>query len=443
MSWRDHPGALQWLLVGAALAVAAGIATVLVLSRETPPRETAPLVVPNVEVIRAERKDVQVEVVGYGTVRATVQAQVVPQVSGRVVSVHPQLFNGGFIPAGEVLLAIDPADYQLAVEEAASQLEQARAGLAAVEARLAEAATSLENEARDLRRMRELLERGVVSKHDADQAETAWRIAEARLEREQAERQTARARLEGAQVALRKAQLNLERSHITLPFDAVVLQERVDAGQFVLAGQSVAEVYGASALEIPVPLEDHHLEWLPTVPVAGRPVRPGSGSSPPRAEVRAQFAGGLATWTGEVVRTEGQVDPKSRMVNLVVRVEGVHSPSGGSVPLLPGTFVEVRIFGRTLEEVVPVPRYAVHNRDEVWVVREDRLRVQKVRVLRRERDWVYVSDGVEEGEPIITTAMDVITDGMKVQVAREHNGLPFSGNGEEAKLPAAPAGGGE
>ncbi|MDA2938380.1 efflux RND transporter periplasmic adaptor subunit [Acidobacteria bacterium AH-259-A15] len=424
MSWRENKTLQQLLLVGAALAVGGVVAGALVLTRTTPPREVRQVVRPVVDVVLAQRQAVPVKIKGHGTVQSTVRTQLVPEVGGRVVSVHQRMFSGGFIPMGEPLVVIDRSDYDLAVEDARAQLEQVRAALAAMETRVAEARTNLEDASRELKRIQELYERGVMSRRDADKAETGWQVAEIRFQKEKAELKTVQSRLEAARVAVRKAELNLNRTRITLPFDAVVLSEHVDAGQYVMAGQSIGEVYGTSTVEIPVPLEDQQLKWLPTVPIAAHK-SPKVSSSLPRAEITAPFAGRIRRWKGHVVRTEGQIDPKSRMLNVVVRVEDpLRGLSADQPPLLPGTFVEVTIHGTTLRDVFPVPDHAIHNEDELWVVRDGRLRVQKVRIARRQRDWVYVAAGLEEGQQVIVSPMDVVTDGMEVRVASGSGDAP-------------------
>ena len=88
----------------------------------------------------------------------------------------------------------------------------------------------------------------------------------------------------------------------------------------------------------------------------------------------------------------------------------------GRPALLPGTFVEVNIKGRTLKNSYKIPRDAVHNFDEVWVVKNGTLKIVKLKILRSDTDFVYVSNGLEGDEYIITTALDVVIDGMKVRV---------------------------
>ena len=408
----------QLLLVGTVLLVGGAVTGALVLTRGTPPRAERQVLAPVVQVVMAEPQNVPVKIRGNGSVQSTVKAQVVPQVGGRIVSVHEHMFSGGFVPAGEPLLGIDRSDYQLALDEAESQLQQFQASVVTGETALEEARTNMRDATRELERIEQLHEKGVLSKRDADKAEIAWQVAQVRLQRQQAELQNAKSRLEIARVAVRRAELGLSRTRITFPFDLVILREQIDIGQYVLAGQSLAEVYGTSMVEIPVPLEDYHLKWLPNIPMAAKQARPGV--SLPRAQVTTRFAGRLRRWEGRVVRTEGELDPKTRMVDVVVRVDDpMHGPSSDQPPLLPGTFVDVTIEGTPLENVVPLPRHALHEGDQFWIAEDGRLRVQKVEIARQERDTVYVSSGLEKGQQIIVSNMDVMTDGMEVRVALE------------------------
>ncbi len=426
MSWRQNR-TLRQLIVGVVALVGGGVVTgVLVLTRTTPPpEERREFLGPVVDVMVVHRQDLPVKIRGHGTVQPTVRTQVVPEVGGRVVSVHEGMFNGGFIPAGESLVVLDSSDYQLAVEEVRSLFEQERAAVGTIEIGISEARTNLKDSSRDLERIQQLYERGAVSRRDLDKAELVGQVAEIRVQREKAELETAQSRLEAVRVAVRKAELNLRRIRITLPFDSVVLSKRVDVGQYVVAGQGIGDVYGTSAMEIPVPLEDRQLQWLPTVPIGSQQSRVLS-SSLPQAVVSARFAGQICRWAGRVVRVEGQVDPKSRMLDVVVRVKkpwqglAVDQP-----PLLPGTFVEVAIDGKTLPDVIAVPTYAIHNEDELWVVQEGQLRVVKIRIAYHQGDWVYVAAGLKEGQKVIVSPMDVVTEGMRVRIAREQS---FEGN---------------
>ena len=101
MNLGKNKAVLQAILVGGILIFGGVITGVLMLITEAPLKEDYPVIRPLVEVVLAQKRDVQVEIKGHGTVRSTVKTQVGPEVSGRVVFMHPQMFAGGFISSGQ------------------------------------------------------------------------------------------------------------------------------------------------------------------------------------------------------------------------------------------------------------------------------------------------------------------------------------------------------
>jgi len=143
------------------------------------------------------------------------------------------------------------------------------------------------------------------------------------------------------------------------------------------------------------------------------------------------FGGARSTWEGRVTRMEAQVDQASRMVHVVVEVKDPYDTSENRPALLPGTFVDVQIFGRTLEGVVPVPRFAVHEGDQVWLFDDGKLAIRRVRALRSDRHQTLVASGIDDGDLVIVSPLDAVTDGMAVRNAAEQvdltDGVPGSG----------------
>jgi RND family efflux transporter MFP subunit len=219
----------------------------------------------------------------------------------------------------------------------------------------------------------------------------------------------AEAELAAAEADLQVARLNLERTAIAMPFDGVVVSESVDVGQYIVPGQPVARVYGTDAVEIRLPLEKRELAWFE--------VPSGASREGPRAEVETSYGGQTHTWTGRVTRMEAEVDPNSRMVSVVVEVRDPFDRSGERPPLLPGSFVDVKIFGRTVENLIPIPRYAIHEGGQVWIFENGVLRIREVTVARSDREHAFVSSGLDHGEKIVVSSLDAVTDGMKVRAA--------------------------
>jgi RND family efflux transporter MFP subunit len=362
------------------LLLGAGATAALVRSRKAPERVERPVLGPLVEVVTVQAADVRLEVAGQGEVSPRVRVELAPQVTGRVVEVHPALVSGGRFRRGTTLVTIDPRDYELGVE-------RSRAAVASAQT---------------------LLERELA---EADAAREEWtevhgdKEPPALLVRGPQVRE-ARARIAAAEADLAGAELQLERTRLTLPFDGLVIDESVDPGQLVASGQRIATVFGTDAVEIRVPLDDSELEWLDLV---------SGGRGGPPASVVADFAGARHTWPARVDRLEGQVDARSRMVHVVVLVKDPFAALEGRPPLLPGTFVEVKIEGSQLEAVVAVPRHALREGEKIWVVKEGVLSVREVEVIRSERLRVLIGEGLESGETVVTSSLDAVTDGMAVR----------------------------
>lgn len=377
------PKALKLVIPVIVLIVGVGAAVLIASARKAPPRVDRPPLGPLVEVVATQITDMPIFVTGHGEVVARVAVDVVPQVQGQVVRVHPSLVAGGFFKAGEVLVVIEPRDYELAVERA--------------QAAVARAKVTLEREQAEAEVAREEWN----GLHPGEEP-TALVIREPQIRQAEAEHAAAVADLD-------VAKLNLERTKLSLPFDGVVVSESVDVGQFVGNGSRLATVYGTDVVEVRVPLDSRELAWF-DIPSS----RGGRGAS---AEVSASFGGTQSTWEGRVTRMEAEVDQTSRMVHIVIEVSDPYATSNGQPALLPGSFVDVRIAGRTLSHVVSVPRHAIHDGRSVWVFEDGKLDVREVEIVREDRRQTLISSGLEDGDLVIVSALDAVTDGMTIRRA--------------------------
>ena len=345
-----------------------------------------PAPIPLVRTIRVEVGPQSVIIKGEGTVRPLQEIQLVPEVDGKVIYVSPALVDGGEFSKDDILLAIDPVDYQLAVTLAEAKVKDAESNLQLTE----EEAAAAEEEWRML-----------YSGNPAADREPPPLVAK------EPQLAAAHAKLAAEQADLRKAQLNLERTALMAPFDGRVSDENVDLGQYVSSGQALATLYATEAAEIVIPLEHETLLWFHVPGFTG-----GEGPGSP-ATVRARIGGRELSWAGEVVRSEGKLDERTRMINIIVRVD---DPYATRPPLAMGLFVTVEIEGRNLPRAAVLPRPALHEDDVVWVMDgEDKLRFRKVDVARIQGDEVVVKAGLEDGERVVITPLKAVTDGMAVR----------------------------
>ena len=369
-----------------------GAAVFLILTANKPQLEKTkpPPPVPMVRATTVTIETVSIPIRGEGTVRPLREISLIPEVSGRVIYVSPHLVNGGDFARNETLLKIDPLDYQLAVTLAAARVKDSESALQ-------------------------------LAREEAAAAQEEWRLlnedqpdsnAPPPLVAKLPQLEAAEAKLAADRADLQKARLNLKRTEIRAPFAGRVIEENVGIGQYVTAGQTLATLFATEVVEIVVPLEDQSLYWFD---VPG--FTPGDGPGSP-AEVQARIAGRDLTWTGRVDRAEGRLDAGTRLINVVIRVE---EPYRRKPPLAVGLFVQVKIFGRQLPEAAVIPRAALRENNIVWVVDgQGILAFREVKVARLLPDVVYLSEGLQSGEVIVTSPLKIVTDGMRVRVGRDN-----------------------
>ena len=393
--------ALPLLLLGAGgLAMRA-----LILSFETPeapPREQRLALV---RVLAARPETIRLTVQAEGTVAPRTESQLVAEVSGRVVEVSPSLAVGGFFDEGDVLLRIERRDYELAITRTRAAIEQARLRL------------TTEREASSIARAEwEALGQG-------DPSPLLFRepqIAEAQ------------ASIAAAEAVLRQAEYDLERTVVLAPFAGRVRSKQVDVGQFVQRGMSVATLYSVDVAEVRLPIPNSELQYC-KLPLA---YRDGAATADgPAVRLTALFAGREHSWRGRIVRTEGEIDPRTRMVNAIAQVEDPYARAHDSdrPPLAVGMFVQAAIDGIVARDIISVPRTALRAENTVYIVdAANRLRFREVDILRREREQVLLQGGVEDGDRICVSPLETAVDGMQVQVVAE---------GVSGIVPATDAGG--
>jgi len=400
------------------------VVAVLFGVRSKPPAVERPDFAPLVVTETVTPQPYQFVVRAHGSVSPRSESDLIPQVSGEVVAVSPALVAGGFFEKGDVLVRIERIDYE-------ASLESARASLARSQSEHRRAKTE-----RD--RQRTLADRSVASQSRIDDAETAYRVADASL-------REARARLG-------QAERDLDRTEIRAPYEGRVRSEAVDVGQFVQRGVPIAKLYAVDFAEVRLPLPDRELAFidLPLVPPLSRlrarslpPLVESEGGMEEGGEVealaaveqmdrvasdapefpsvilRAEFAGKPHSWRGEIVRTEGELDPQSRMIHVVAQVRdpyGIEASGAPPPPLAVGLFVEAAILGREVPEVYVLPRIALREGSRVYVVDgEGKLRFRDVEVLRTERETVVVGAGLWSGDRVCISALEGAVDGMSVR----------------------------
>jgi RND family efflux transporter MFP subunit len=344
--------------------------------------------IPTVRTIDAEPQTLRYSVHTQGTVVPRTEADLVPEISGRIVWISPALAPGGFFEEGDPLIRIEQRDFELAVKRQRATVKRA--------------ASELEFAAAELARQQGLADAGVASTSQLSDARRTASVAEANLS--------------DARAALEQSERDLGRAEIRAPFEGRVREANVDIGQFVNRGNPAARIYATDYAEIRLPIPDEQLAFL-DLPDPRRPDAKPNGDGPV-VKLTSTFAGRRHEWTGRIVRTEGEIDARSRMVNVVARVDDPYQLPSETPrpPLAVGLFVEAEIIGGEAREVVVVPRYAMRSDSKILIVNEaGELHTRSVQVLRIDRDQVLIQGPLGPGEQICVSPIQVVVEGMTVR----------------------------
>lgn len=369
----------------AVLIVGLGLAGVIALTGPKPEPASPEIDAPAVRTMQAFKQSVRMTVTAHGEVLPKSESSLVAEVAGRVVTVSPAMVSGGFFNRDDILVEIERIDYEVA-------LGQAREKLASAESDEA-------NAEREHQRLVALEKRESVSESQLDYARNRLSIA--------------RASLNETGLLVSRAERDLERTRLIAPYDGRVRTERVDVGQFVNRGESIATLYSIDFAEARLPVLDEDLAFLSVT--LGKHAD-GAATPKPKVVLKARFSGAERSWPARIVRTEGELDPSTRMVNLIAQVEAPYDSTGETPPLTVGLFVTAEIEGNVFDDVLTLPRSALLSGDRVYVVNSyNRLVSRPVDVLRVVDEIAYIAGGIEEAETICLSVADTLIEGQLVR----------------------------
>ncbi len=390
----------KWVKTFLPLAIVLGSLLILVfLIQSRPEVVSKPPVVPPplVRVATATLDTIQLAVRSQGAVAPRTESALSAQTDGQIVYVSPSFVPGGFFEKDELLVRLDPRDAELAVTRAAADT--------------ARFATALQ-----------------IEQEEARLAQDEWRQlgsgAPMPLVLREPQLAQARANLEASVAALQQAKLNLERTEIRAPYAGRLRKKNVDVGQFLRRGDALATIYAINYAEVRLPIPDEELEFI-DIPMQFRGET--NQAAGPRVVISAEFAGRRHQWNGSVVRMEGEIDPMSRMVYAVARVQNPYGrgTNPDRPPLGIGMFIEAEILGKRYPDIAVLPRTAMHGTNQIAIIDgENRLRFRDVDVLRIESNKVLIQGGIEAGERVCLSALETQLDGMEVRILETNSAQP-------------------
>jgi len=403
--------------------------------KEEPKETDREEAVAKVRGIIATQQDFQTYLSGYGTAESHRMTEIAPQVTGRVVEIHPDLEIGNIIPEDEVLVQIDPTDYELAMERAEANLDSAKATVEQLEIQNESNQRQLEVTKRmtqiaenELKRFEQLVNENQAESESAkERAEMSYvRERERLIMIENSIRQfesdmaAAKANVKSAQSQLNSAKEDLERTTIRAPFDARIVFKNVEFGKLANMNQMILELADDSVLEIPVSIDGNEVaKWL----------KIERAQLQPNWFQRFEDYPVEVFWTSdyENYRYQGNLnrvadfDSQNRTFNLVVQVSNDTQSMNlqNNFPMTAGMFCEVKIPGKIANDVIPVPRNAVDSQGIVMTSVNNQLESRNVTIARIQDDIVLISEGIQDGDVVLTRRPPNPLEGMALEVSFE------------------------
>ena len=340
-----------------------------------------PKIIPQlVETMVAYPSEVGAKISSQGTIRPEHEIFVTSELSGKVTWVSKNFLDGAGFKIGDTLMKIEKRDYELALISTESSLFQARLALEREEA-------------------------------EANLASIEWkRVGKGNassLTLRKPQLAQARAVLAAAEAAYEQSKRNLERTSIIAPFDGRVRKKMVDLGTNLIPGSRLADIYATASFEVRLPIADKDIPFL-GIPLDGTSIDPANR---PEVRLSTSYGGDELNTKGSIVRSQSEIDPKTRMISVIATIPISNANSGFKV----GMFVNAEINGLSFPGVTVVPRSAVKD-NMIWVVIDEKLRRKSVEVIRFEKDFAFISDGLNKNDRILITRLSSYVDGMPVRL---------------------------
>ncbi len=336
----------------------------------------------------AQQADHKTFLSAMGTVIPARAITITPEVSGKIVSIGQDIIPGGLIHQGQELFRIDSRDYETVVKQRQSELAQAELNLK--------------------------LEYGsqIIAQHEYTLLAEVLEDQDRELVLRVPHLDKAQAAVDAATAAFARAQLDVQRCLITAPFNAIIQDKLEDLGSRVSVSTPLLTIVGTDEYWIEVLVPVDQLQWI----------RIPRSQSEQGASVKVYNTawGDTIFREGTVIRLLGQLEAQGRMARLLVSVQDplcLENNLADAPPLLIGSYVRVEIEGQTVSSVVPIRRNYLRDGSHVWIMNDqDTMEIRPVRIVFRDKDIVYISEGIRHGERIVTTDISAPVNGILLRL---------------------------
>ncbi|MBF0469031.1 MAG: efflux RND transporter periplasmic adaptor subunit [Desulfamplus sp.] len=431
---------LPILIIGAGAAFARHLYDTKPVAKRIKPVIQPPLV----DIIRLQETDHTVVISAMGKVMPSRTISLKARVGGFIIETSEEFIPGGIYSKGDTILKLDSSDFQLVVKQQEAMLEKAQASL------------KLEMGKQEVARAELRLMQHTSGKSISD-PNLALRVPQ--LEQIKAD-------IASIRVDLERARLNLERTVVKAPFNCMVIDTHVESGSQISSQDTLASLSGIDEYRVEATVPVDQLIWIDfpldssiktknasepvdsgkTGMVAGK-AKDSGRTGMAKGETRTSGGTGTAKKTGntrgsdvvlttrdgvvrqgEVIRLLGSLSDQSRLARILIRIEDpLLLKQNRKSPLLIGSYLQVDIQGKAIENVFSLPRAAVRDGNKIWLVEnlnnndaeqteKSVLVIKNIDVLWKNSESVFIREGIEPGQKLVVSELSSPVDGMAVKM---------------------------
>jgi len=372
-----------------ALALIGSAAMVMTKTAPQAEEDSEPLTLVN--VVSAQSSNITFAIPSQGIVQPRTKTTIVTEVSGLVVSVSADFVVGGFFNKGDILLTLDPIDYQVAVEQARANVLTAQAVYSREQAMAQQAGREWD----------------LTGKSRSQAPILALRTPYLK---------EAEAGLLFARAQLKRAERKLGQTIIRAPYTGLVREKLVDVGQYAGVGSTIAKTFAVDYAEVRLPLANSDLQFLNLPGATSSSANTSPHNNHLKVELTSTIGGTDYRWQGSIVRTEGVIDSNTRMHYAIAEIADPYGlQRDAAAALAVGSFVNARIQGLSFKNIFAIPHRFIRGDNQVLVMGEQQqLQIRSINIIRSDETLSWVDSGLNDGDQIITTALNIPIEGMKL-----------------------------
>jgi multidrug efflux system membrane fusion protein len=331
---------------------------------------------PYVKTMMLIPQNIKASISSQGVISPSSSITLISELNSKVDWISSKMQTGSSFQKNDTLLILDKRDYELA--------------LITAESNVLNAGVNLERE-----------------KAESDLASKEWKRVGAGTGSDLALRKPqlaqANATYAAAQAMLERAQRNLKRTVFIASFDGRVRLRNVDEGATVFPGTVLGNIYASESFEVRLPVANQDIPFT-GLEFNGQQIKQSK-------QLDVQFFIGKSILSGRVIRAEAEVDPITRMLSVVAKIENNKENSN---TIAVGQFLQATISGIDIENVTVLPRTAVRD-GSVWIVDQElTLYKRSVETLRFENEFALIGEGLEKGDRLLTSRLSSLVNGLKV-----------------------------